>query len=201
MPKKPINYSNTIIYKLCCKDPTVTDVYVGHTTDFTCRKNHHKTRCNNPSDAQYHYKVYQFIRNHGGWENWSMVEIERLECIDKNDAEKNERKHFELLCATLNTYVPGRSQKEHYRDHAEELKEYQRQYRLEHSEEINEQQRHAYQEHKVEINERNRQYWHTHKDELNERKRQYRLEHKDKINEKQRQSRLKKKETTLALLR
>jgi hypothetical protein len=34
MPKQPMDYSKTIVYKICCKDVDVKDVYVGHTTDF-----------------------------------------------------------------------------------------------------------------------------------------------------------------------
>ena len=47
MPKLAINYNNTHFYKLCCKDPTISDIYIGHTTDFTRRKNAHKTSCCN----------------------------------------------------------------------------------------------------------------------------------------------------------
>lgn len=215
MPKKPIDYSNTTIYKLCCNDPTVTDVYVGHTTEFTKRKYSHKIRCNNPSDAKYHLNVYQFIRDHGGWENWSMIEIERLSCIDMNDATKHERKHFELLGATLNCNVPSRSYKEYCLEHTEEAKKYNRQYRLEHAEEIKEKNRQYCLEHADEINEyhrqyyknhleefkgRNRQYRLEHADEIKEKKRQYRLDHKDEINERKRQNRLKKKASTSSLV-
>ena len=38
MPKNEIDYSNTIIYKITCLDPNITDVYVGHTTNFVQRK-------------------------------------------------------------------------------------------------------------------------------------------------------------------
>jgi len=34
MPKENIDYSNTIIYKICCSDFSITDLYVGHTTNF-----------------------------------------------------------------------------------------------------------------------------------------------------------------------
>ena len=34
MPKDIIDYSNTIIYKIYCKNETITDIYVGHTTNF-----------------------------------------------------------------------------------------------------------------------------------------------------------------------
>ena len=47
MPKKEINYQNTIIYKIVCNDLNVKDVYVGNTTDFTKRKWSHKSDCYN----------------------------------------------------------------------------------------------------------------------------------------------------------
>jgi hypothetical protein len=34
MTRKSADYSCTLIYKITCKDHTVTDLYVGHTTDF-----------------------------------------------------------------------------------------------------------------------------------------------------------------------
>ena len=45
MPRKPIDYSKTISYKIVCNDLSITDCYVGHTTDFTKRKSHHKSDC------------------------------------------------------------------------------------------------------------------------------------------------------------
>ena len=47
MPKTDVDYSNTIIYKICCKDESITDVYVGHTTNFIQRKYSHKISCSN----------------------------------------------------------------------------------------------------------------------------------------------------------
>ena len=49
MPKDIIDYSNTIINKITCNDETVSDMYIGHTTNFTKRKYQHKTLCNNGS--------------------------------------------------------------------------------------------------------------------------------------------------------
>lgn len=103
------NYSDTIIYKLCCKDPSITEIYVGNTTNFRNRKNCHKSRCNTPTYEAY---VYQFMRDHGGFDNWDMIEVCRVECLDKRDAERVERKHIEELGATLNMVIPTRSGKE-----------------------------------------------------------------------------------------
>ena len=45
MPKQP-KYSESSIYKLCCKDPTITGMYyVGSTTNFRQRKRQHKHSC------------------------------------------------------------------------------------------------------------------------------------------------------------
>ena len=38
MPRKETDYSKTVIYKIVCNDLTITDIYVGHTTDFVVRK-------------------------------------------------------------------------------------------------------------------------------------------------------------------
>jgi predicted GIY-YIG superfamily endonuclease len=62
MPRTPINYQNTVIYKIVCNDLNIKDLYVGHTTDFTKRKCCHKTRCGNINGKHYNYKVYDYIR-------------------------------------------------------------------------------------------------------------------------------------------
>ena len=38
MPRLPVDYKNTIIYKIVCNDLKIKDTYVGHTTDFKSRK-------------------------------------------------------------------------------------------------------------------------------------------------------------------
>ena len=112
MPKVEMDYSKTIIYKICCKDINITDIYVGHTTNFTKRKNQHKSDCNNPNSKIYNYYVYQFIRNNGNWNNWDMIEIEKYNCNDKLEACKRERHWFEELKASLNKQIPSRTKKE-----------------------------------------------------------------------------------------
>ena len=87
MPKQ-INYQNTIIYKIVCNDSNVQDVYICHTTDFTKRKAYHKRVCTNPNAKGHNFLlIYNTIRNNGGWENWSMIEIEKFQdCNDINEA-------------------------------------------------------------------------------------------------------------------
>ena len=103
MPKVKINYDNTHFYKIVSKDLNILDIYVGHTTNFTKRKNSHKSACNNSNDVNYNTHVYKFIRNNDGWINFSMILIDTLPCINKLEAEKKERIYIETLNATLNT--------------------------------------------------------------------------------------------------
>jgi hypothetical protein len=60
MPKKPIDYSKTIIYKLVCNDLSITDVYVGSTTSFVKRKYLHKSLCNNENSKCYIKKIHNY---------------------------------------------------------------------------------------------------------------------------------------------
>jgi len=106
MPKTEIDYSNTIIYKITCKDPTVKDVYVGHTTNFVQRKHAHKQSCTNNKSSNYDCKLYEVIRNNGGWNNWFMEIVGFFNCNDHYEARKKEQEYFELLRATLNSIEP-----------------------------------------------------------------------------------------------
>jgi len=119
--KMPLDYQNSVIYKICCKDPEIKDIYVGSTTSFKRRMSHHKSRCNNEKSRDYNYPVYRFIRDHGGFDNWSVVKIRDVECKDKYDLIAEERKEFELLDATLNSKYPKRSSQEYHKDNNEKI--------------------------------------------------------------------------------
>ena len=106
-----IDYSNTLFYKISCKDTSVTDLYIGHTTNFVQRKSGHKRGCNNPKYANYNLKLYRIIREHGGWTNWRMDIIANHECKDLSDARKREQEYFILYNATLNSIEPFPSPK------------------------------------------------------------------------------------------
>jgi hypothetical protein len=114
MPRLPINYAKTVIYKIVCNDLSITECYVGHTTDFVCRKKSHKDRCRNETGDRYNLKIYKMIRDTGGWENYSMVEIEKYPCNDSNEACAKEREWYEKLNSSLNTIFPQRNKKEYY---------------------------------------------------------------------------------------
>jgi hypothetical protein len=136
MPRLPINYAKTIIYKLVCNDLNIIECYVGHTTDFTVRKKCHKNRCQNESDKKHNLKVYKTIRDTGGWENYSMVEIEKYPCKDSREARSKEREWYEILNSNLNTYYPERSKKEYNKDNADKISARQSQYNKDNADKI-----------------------------------------------------------------
>ena len=112
MPRTPTEYSNTIIHKIVCNDLTITDAYVGHTTNFISRKSSHKASCNNIDDKAHGHKLYKVILENGGWDNWSMIQIEKCQCSNGNEARTRERHWYELLNAKLNAVCPITSKEE-----------------------------------------------------------------------------------------
>lgn len=103
-----VNYNNSIIYKICCKDINIKDIYIGSTTNFNRRKQKHRNLVLNGfnRDGEYNTKVYNFIRDNGDWDNWQMIQIEQYKANNKRHLEQRERYWLEKLKATLNTNKP-----------------------------------------------------------------------------------------------
>ena len=128
MPKTVIDYQNTVIYKIVCKDINIKDLYVGSTTNFIQRKKSHKNSCNYENQKNYNSYVYKFIRENGGWDNWDMIELEKYPCNDRNEKDKRERFWLEELKASLNCFIPSRTKKEWYEKNKKEKNEKSRIY-------------------------------------------------------------------------
>ena len=96
------NYSQACVYKICCLDPTVTSLYIGSTCNFAKRKYFHRHVCHNEKNKDHNMKVYQFIRDNGGWDNWKMIEIDKLSCSTKREKEKMEYEYIQKMKADLN---------------------------------------------------------------------------------------------------
>ena len=89
--------------------------------------NHHKTTCNNEKDEEHNLKLYQFIRENGGWDNWQTIHIETLSCKASLEAKAIERQFAEQPEARLHTIRPtstteeqNQLKKKWYEDHKEE---------------------------------------------------------------------------------
>ena len=101
MPKEPIKYENTIIYKIICLVPDINNIYVGYTTDIIRRKYYHKVKSMDPKNNK--YKLYHFINQYGGFINFDIIEIKKIPCMNNIQAKAKQYKYIKLLNADLNS--------------------------------------------------------------------------------------------------
>ena len=137
MPKIPINFLNTVIYKIVCKDIDINEFYIGSTTNFTKRKGQHRG-CVKNDIPKNNYKVYRFIRDNGDWENWDMILVESYACDNKLEQERRERYWIELLKPQLNKCIPTRTNKEYRDDNKTSINIQRKQYRDDNKDKIKE---------------------------------------------------------------
>ena len=100
------NYANTVIYIIRAKNKNNKNVYIGHTTDFVGRKAKHKYRCNHLSYLGSRYPLYEYIRQHGGWDKFQMEILEHYPCNTRKEAMERENYYYNLLQAKLNGDEP-----------------------------------------------------------------------------------------------
>jgi len=92
------------IYQIHCLDEKIEDCYIGSTKDLNIRKIGHKTICNNSNDKRYNYKVYEFIRENGGFDNWTFKILNIVEFHTKELQFKMEQCYIDLYKPSLNTF-------------------------------------------------------------------------------------------------
>jgi len=207
MPKTQTDYLRTIIYKICCRDVSINDIYIGHTTNFTQRKQNHKSSCCNENSNNYNLYVYKFIRENGGWDNWTMIQLEEHNCKNKREAEATEHYWIEQLAAKLNSNKPHAMCKEepqlykhcwyeekkdyilqkakvHYEENKEQKLEYSKQYAIENSEHIAEKQNEYREQNKEKLAEQKKIYRETHKEEIKQMISNWCEANKEKLKEK-----------------
>lgn len=183
MPKNQIDYTKVFIYKICCNNISIKDIYIGHTTNFEQRKNSHKRSC---EIDKKNTRVYKFIRENGGWSNWSMILIENYSCNNRHEAEMRERYWIENQKATLNCNNPITTKEEKekqkqdwYEENKEDILQKKKENYEENKEQILEKIKKYTEENKEKIKEYQEEYQKVNKDKLNEQKKIYRSEHKE----------------------
>lgn len=176
MPKKPTDYSRAVIYKIEHNENKEL-VYVGSTTDFTKRKSQHKTNCNNENNACFNYKVYNMIRENGGWESFQMLEVKKFPCNDSREARAEEERCRVELKATLNMKKAFG---------ADTIQEYKKIWYEENIDKKREQDKKRYQENKDTFLEKQRIYTEENRDVINEKHKAKREENKDFYKERDR---------------
>jgi len=142
-----MSYQNAVIYKIECNDINVKECYIGSTKDFVGRRYNHKSKYKMGSNL----KVYQFIRNNGGWENWTMKSIINYPCKNRMELEIKEQeiiKTFDNTLNCVNAYTSIEYKIEYKKqwdvENTEKRKEQAKQYRIDNLEKIKEQKKQYY---------------------------------------------------------
>lgn len=65
-------------YKITCNDTNIKKCYIGKTKDLKARTAAHKSNC-----IHRDIKLYQVIREHGGWTNWTLSLYHKCVCDER----------------------------------------------------------------------------------------------------------------------
>jgi hypothetical protein len=140
MPKQ-MTTKTSQIYKIFCKDENIQDIYIGSSINLHKRIILHKYHTNNSTSKSYNFKVYKFIRDNGGWDNWCVEIIETIIIENKKQSLIREKEIIIELQPTLNTIKPIETAEEHklrrhqyYLDNKEMFQEHSKKFREENRE-------------------------------------------------------------------
>lgn len=144
-------------------------IYIGSTEDIKDRMRHHKIRCNNIKHSKYNYKVYKYIRDNGGWDEWKYEIIDEVEVALREDAGIYEGEYIIKYNAIkkLNVGVAGRCLNK-------SKKQYHKEWREQNKDDIKQKKKEKYQQNKEILSQKLKQYYQQNKDAINERRRENR---------------------------
>ena len=91
-----------IIYEIVCKDPEVTDRYIGSSVQFEVRKSQHI----HDLPLKQHLPLYSCISKNGGIENWNFNILDEYYCNTRQELYQRERLYYEIYEPTLNLFRP-----------------------------------------------------------------------------------------------
>jgi hypothetical protein len=95
-------YTNAQIYWIHCGDAKINQFYVGSTCNFFNRRNKHISDCYNNKSTNYNSPLYKYIRDNGGWNNFTMDTIEPYPCDSKLELLMCEQEWMNILEPKLN---------------------------------------------------------------------------------------------------
>ena len=100
MPRKLIN--DYTFYKIVNINGDVELCYVGSTVNMKERVRTHRSASNDEKNNAHNFKVYQIIREHGGWCEFRMIEIGEDKQLTSIEARIKEEEYRVELKAELN---------------------------------------------------------------------------------------------------
>lgn len=145
-------FNNTIfgiIYLIKHKTCDDKKVYVGSTNNLKKRINEHKSSCNNEKCNDYNLKIYQYIRENGGFNQYEFIILECYAYNFKHDLLCKEDYYIKMYPNNLNSQRAYLTDEEHKNRH----KKY-------------------YDENKDIVLEKNKKYYEKNKEIINEKKKE-----------------------------
>jgi len=130
--RKSIAKQEGVIYKIYSDD--VDEIYIGSTLDFEKRKILHKRCCYNKRSIKYNYKLYKFIRTHGGFYKFKFSILEEVKLQNKSQLRILEQDHIlrnqNAVLNTNNAYTDVKEyKKKYFKEHKTQHKLYMREWR------------------------------------------------------------------------
>jgi group I intron endonuclease len=110
------DYSKSRIYKIYCDIDGVDEIYVGSSRDLNVRIAKHKYDCTNSKSNNYNFKLYRYIRDNNGWENFTVEILQRYSCENEIQLHIKEQEWIDKLKPTLNErkgYLSASDKKEY----------------------------------------------------------------------------------------
>jgi hypothetical protein len=110
------------IYKIYNDEMT----YIGSSQNFKDRMKKHKSSCYNKNDNGYNYFIYQYIRQNGGWDQFTKDIIHECEVKDKTEQRMIEQEWINKNECKLNknkSYQTKEEKKEQQKQYREKLRQ------------------------------------------------------------------------------
>jgi hypothetical protein len=172
-----------LIYLIKHKTCDDKKVYVGSTINLKKRIRRHRQDCNNEKNKGYNFKLYQYIRENGGINEYQFIILECYVCNFKHELLCKEDDYIKMYDNNLNQLRAYLTREEY----KEKISEKKKIYYEENKEELNEKKKKYHDENKDKINRQRKERYNENKDKLKEKQKNYREEHKKKINEKRKE--------------
>jgi adenylate kinase family enzyme len=156
-------FKNTIfglIYIIKHKTCDDKKVYVGSTNDLKRRIKSHRFNCNNEKNKNYNNKLYQYIRENGGFYMYEILILECYACNFKHELFCKEDDYIKMYPNNLNQLRAYLSRQEYKKKDNEQHKKY-------------------YDENKDIICEKQKIYYEENKDKVKEKVKKYRENNKE----------------------
>ena len=133
------------VYSIQCLDKNIKEFYIGSTDNFKKRIENHTI----DYDRDCNRKVYKFIRENGGLDNWEINYIQKFKFLTKEELRQYEQRY-------LDDYKPELNTKKAYSTE-EEKKEYKKKWNIDNIETQKEKKKKNYELNKKKIKEKGKE--------------------------------------------